>query len=281
MQSESVAAVVIPCGPGAAEVLDTADSVTHYCPEPHNVVFIDDCTADGTYEKITADKRPNWHYLRNPKPNGYARLVQTLCLGYRYVLDKLPGRCILKLDVDALVIRPGVISDALRYMEESPGIGLFGVYDVDYNRPRTFNVHERQINKETAWWRSIFRMEPSWVHLLRLAESRGYSRGKNVFGGAYFITRDCLAAIESIGGLDVPYRWHSRLAEDVYFSMATIAAGYKLGHFAAPDGPLCLEYRGLPYSPRELWERGYKIVHSVDKGVNTTALENAGLTARE
>ena len=282
MRSESIATIIIPCGPGAEAVLDTANSVTHYCPEPHDVVLVDDCTTDGTYEKVKANKQSNWHLLRNPRPNGYVRLVQTLCTGYRYILqNKLPGSCILKLDVDALIIRHGVISDALKYMDENPQVGLFGTYDVDYNRPRSFTTHIKQIKNETTWWRAIFGIKPSWTELLHLAESKGYSRGENVFGGAYFITRACLTEIEHIGGLNVPYRWHSRLAEDVYFSMATIAAGYKLGHFAAPEGPLCLEYQGLPYPPEELWKRGFKVVHSVDKGLNTAASENGGMTARE
>jgi GT2 family glycosyltransferase len=282
MSRESVAAIIIPCGPGAEQALDTANSISHYCTEPHDVVFVDDCTEDGTYEKIMANKQPNWHLIRNPRPNGYVRLVQTLCLGYSYIHSKLTtARCILKLDVDALVIRYGVISDALNYMAKNPDIGIFGVYDVDYNRPRSFTTHIKQISRETAWWRSIFGLRPSWYKLLRLAESKGYSRGNNVFGGAYFMTRSCLEGIESVGGFDVPYHWRSRLAEDVYFSMAASAAGYKLGHFAAPDGPLCLEHKGLPYPAGQLWERGFKIVHSVDKGVNTTAAENGGLTARE
>ena len=54
--------------------------------------------------------------------------------------------------------------------------------------------------------------------------------------------------MKDMGALDVPYRWHSRLMEDVYFSMVSVAAGFGLGHFGAPEGPLCLEWRGLPVS---------------------------------
>ncbi len=281
MQSKSVATIIIPCGPGADAALDTAESVTHYCLEPHDIVFVDDCTSDGTYEKIIAKKQHNWHVLRNPRRHGYIRLVQTLCLGFRYIHAILAGRCVLKLDTDALIIHHGVITEALKYMDEDPKVGLFGVYDVDYNRHRSFSVHVKQINRETAWWHSALGIKPSWTRLLQLAENKGYRRGENVFGGAYFITRSCLAAMQWIGALDVPYRWHSHLAEDVYFSMATKAAGYNLGHFAAPKGPLCLEFQGLPYPACEMWRRGYKIVHSVDKGPNTSAPENEGQTARE
>jgi hypothetical protein len=87
--------------------------------------------------------------------------------------------------------------------------------------------------------------------------------------------------MNALGALDVPYRWHSRLMEDVYFSMATVAAAFKLGHFAAPSGPLCLEWRGLPYPASKMLESPYKVVHSVDKGKNTDRESNGGMTARE
>lgn len=276
-----MATIVLPCGPGKETVIDTLESIAQYCPEPHNVVIIDDCTGDGTYEAIKSVQRKNWHILRNEKPNGIYRLVHTLCTAYYYVLKNLSSDLILRLDQDALLINQGVITDALSFMKENPSDGLFGVYEVDYNRPRSFSSHMKLINREMAFWRTMLGIRPSWRNLLAIAESKGYQRGDNVFGGAYFITRDCLAAIQNIGGLDVPYSWHSQMQEDVYFSMTTVAAGYRMGHFAWPSGPLCLEWRGLPFPAMELWKRGYKIVHSVDKGINTGTAENNGLTARE
>jgi len=301
--NKSVATIIIPCGPGAEAALDTAESVEHYCPEPHEIVFVDDCTSDGTYEALLAAKQHNWHILRNEKCNGFLRLVHTLCFGLRYIQKELRSRCILKLDTDSLMIRGGVITDALAYMESHPKVGMFGVYEVDYNKPRDFTPHENQMNNALLWWRALLGLRPSWVKLLRLAEKNGYRRGENIFGGGYFITWDCLNAIRELGYLQPPHSWYNpatefyirivrriigreltrlwSIAEDVYFSMATVAAGNKLGHFAAPDGPLCLEHRGLPCPAREMWKRGYKVVHSVCKGPNTTASENGGHTARE
>ena len=212
---------------------------------------------------------------------GVSRLVHTLCVAYRFILSETQCKLVLRLDQDALIIGPGVLSDALSYMCSNPSVGLFGVYEHDYNRPRSFEMHEHQMRRELAWPRRMLGMTPSWTNLLRMAESQGYHRGENVFGGAYFVTRECLAALAKIGALDVPERWNSRLMEDVYFSMATVGAGLRLGHFGAPEGPLCLEWRGLPYPADELAKRGYKIVHSVDKGKNTDQLSNSGKTARE
>jgi hypothetical protein len=279
--SRNPVAVVLPVGPGKDAVLDTLASVEYYCPEPHIVVAVDDCTQDGTYEGLCAQRRPNWHILRNERPMGVERLVHGLSVAYRFVLSETTCNLILRLDQDALLIGPGVMTDAAAYAKANPSVGLFGVYQHDYNRPRSFEMHENHMNRELAWPRKLLGLKPSWADLLVAAERRGYHRGENVFGGAYFVTRDCLTAIDKLGALDVPYRWNSKLMEDVYFSMATVAAGYKLGHFAAPEGPLCLEWRGLPYPANELASAGYKIVHSVDKGKNTGKDANGGKTARE
>ena len=281
MPNMPLAAVVIPIGPGAETALDTLDSVACYCPEPHLVVLVDDCTTDGTYEALTRSRRVNWHILRNPRPAGVRRLVWSLCSAYRFVLARTQCDLVLRLDQDALIIKPGVIREAIAYAAANSSVGLFGVYDVDYNRPRSFDVHRKLINREARWWRRALGLTPSWVPLLKLAERCGYERGVNVFGGAYFVTRKCLEGISALQALDVPYNWHSVLMEDVYFSMAAVAAGFRLGHFAAPDGPLCLEWRGLPYCAEDLAQSHYKVVHSVDKGQNTGPDANGGRTARE
>src|SRR5438105_12961809 len=78
-----------------------------------------------------------------------------------------------------------------------------------------------------------------------------------------------------------PYEWHSALMEDVYFSIATVAAGFEMGHFAFPTGPLCLEQGGLPYPAAQLAASHAKVVHSVDKGPNTDPASNDAITARQ
>jgi len=111
-------------------------------------------------------------------------------------------------------------------------------------------------------------------------KQRAQARRK-CFWGAYFVTRDCIEAAIKIRALKVPWHWHSKMQEDVYFSMVTVAAGFQLGHFAAPEGPLCMEWRGLLHPAAILAASKYKLVHSVDKGPNTGPTENGGKTARE
>jgi hypothetical protein len=274
-------AIVVPVGPGKEAVLDTLESVECYCAEPHLVVIVDDHTQDGTYDALVSRKRANWRILRNPRPMGCIRLVHSLCSAFRLILSETRCSLILRLDQDALIVKPGVLSDALAYMRVNPSVGIFGVYDRDYNRPRSFESHRSLIRREMSSLRKLVGLQPAWAPLFRLAQQRGYRSGENVFGGAYFVSRPCLEALDELQVLNVPYHWQSKLMEDVYFSMAAVAAGFTLGHFAAPTGPLCLEWRGLPYPARELAESPYKVVHSVDKGKNTDRDANAGMTARE
>lgn len=274
-------AVVLPVGPGKDTALDTLESVGVFCPEPHVVIIVDDHTSDGTYEAVNRARRPHWRILRNDRPYGTQRLVHSLCFAYEEALLRTECKLILRLDQDALLIKPGLLPEAVSFMEANPVVGLFGVYEVDYNRPRSFESHRRLVDQETAWYRRLIGRRPFWKQFLAIAERNGYKRGDNVFGGAYFVTRECLTAAKGLGALDVPWHWHSRMQEDVYFSMVTVAAGFRLGHFAAPEGPLCLEWRGLPFPAAVLAASNFKLVHSVDKGPNTGPAENEGQTARE
>jgi GT2 family glycosyltransferase len=274
-------AVIVPVGPGTASALDTLDSVGRYCSGPHEVIIVDDFTKDGTYEAIKEQGRPNWRILRNARQFGVRRLVHTLSMAYRYALSETDCQLVFRLDQDALLIGDGVLNDALSFAQANPAVGLFGVYAHDYDRPRSFVMHERLIKTELGWTRKLLGITPSWENLLALAERRGYRRGDNVFGGAYFVTRECLDGMRKLGALDIPYRWHSRMMEDVYYSMAAVAAGFELGHFGAPEGPLCLEWQGLPHPAEDMIRAGFKVVHSVDKGKNTDRASNDGRTARE
>jgi len=280
-KSKTQVAIVMPVGPGKEAALDTLQSVELFCPEPHVVFVVDDQTKDGTYEALMDAKKPHWHIFRNKRLHGIKRLTHGLGFAFEQVIKHTGCELILRLDQDALIIKPGLIPEALAYRKCNPLVGLFGVYEIDYNRPRSFESHIRLINRESRWYRPLIGQRPFWKNYLRIAESKGYKRGDNVFGGAYFLTRECLEAAMKMGALNIPWRSNSDLQEDVYFSLITVAAGFRLGHFAAPEGPLCMEWRGLPYPAAILAASKYKLVHSVDKGPNTGPSDNGGKTARE
>jgi hypothetical protein len=147
---EARSAIVIPVGPGKECVLDTLEGVASFCAEEHLVVIVDDHTEDGTYEALTSVKRANWRILRNPRQMGRIRLVHSLCSAYRLVLSDTNCGLVLRLDQDALIIKSGVLSDAQVYSSANPTVGLFGVYEQDYDRPRSFDAHRRLIQREMS-----------------------------------------------------------------------------------------------------------------------------------
>jgi hypothetical protein len=264
-------AVIVPVGPNdTASALDTLDSIRTYCPEPHIVVVMDDHARDADSLHATVTTYSNGSVvLKNQRPMGFYRLVWTLSRGLRWILDNTNADIILKLDSDALIIKPGVLTDAARYAAAHPRVGIFGVYEVDYNRPRDFSMHTSIINREMHWWRLLTLRRPPYYDVLRMAEDHCYRRGDNVFAGAYFFTRPALESMRTIA-LNPPDDWPSNVLEDIYFSMSAVAAGFEMGHFAMPTGPLCLEWQGLPYPPAELdADSRIKLVHSVDKGQHT------------
>jgi GT2 family glycosyltransferase len=161
-------AIVVPVGPGKEEILDTLESVECYCAEPHLVVIVDDDTQDGTYEALASRQRANWRILRNARPMGCARLVHSLCSAYRLILSETRCALVLRLDQDALIVKPGVLSDALGYMRANPSAGIFGVYDRDYNRPRSFDSHRSLMRREMSLLRTLVGLQAWWAPLFKL-----------------------------------------------------------------------------------------------------------------
>ena len=183
MTAKPIVAIVMPVGPGKDTALDTLDSVASYCEEPHVVVIIDDYTQDGTYEALRSHKRANWSILRNSRQMGRLRLVHSLCSSFQFVLSEWNCDLILRLDQDALIIKPGVISDALAYMRDNPSVGLFGVYERDYDRARSFESHRKLITREMSLPKRLLGLRPGVGPLTQDGRATGIpSRGQRFWG---------------------------------------------------------------------------------------------------
>jgi hypothetical protein len=128
--------------------------------------------------------------------------------------------------------------------------------------------------------RALFGMRLPWRDYLTTTERKGYKSGDNVFGGGHFIIREWILAVRNLGGLQVPGRWHNMMQEDLYVSMVIVAARVRLRYFAVPD-PLFMECRGLPLPAGTLDASKFKLVQSLDKGLNTGPAQSGRRTARE
>lgn len=274
--------MVIPVGPGAgAEALDTLESVQMWFPADHQVVLVDDLTHDGTWEQLqpaAADGRV--HLRRNPRHHGWAGLSHTLAAAFRWAAAQYDTPFVLKLDSDALITGPGLVDDITAFMDRNPALGMFGRHLINVDGTiKSFAMLTDAVRIELG---RPAGERPWWEPICEVATDKGWARGENVFGGAYVLTTPCVQAMDAAGYLDPDWdTWRSSMSEDVYFTMCTVAAGFGRGQFGVPNGPMALAWRGLPCSPAEILERGWSVVHSVDKGAFTTAEENGGLTARE
>jgi hypothetical protein len=276
-------AVLVPVGPGnQANVLDTLASLFHFCPADCRIFLVDDCTSDGTYDLLRGFKDPRVSVLRNSRPQRYNGLVRTLALGLTEIA-KIPGmRLVLKTDTDALMTGHGVFEDAAAFVHAHPRVGIFGRHLINYDgTPKDFSVLTAFFQREMRFPRNLIPGRTGYMPILHQALKNGWQLGENVFGGAYFLTGDCLRKMAALGHLDLSRSTRTAVAEDSYFTMCAVAAGFDRAQFAYPVGPMGLAYTGLPAPAKVLAEAGMKIVHTVDKGKFTSRDENGGLTPRE
>ena len=284
------AVLTIPVGNGQIEqTLDTLDSVWHYLGDDQPIIVNLDHDDDGTERALRAGARGRLHVLRNPDPGeiGAPIVMQFLnhkiAYGFRRAFEAYDAEFLLRMDTDALVTGYGLVDDVLAFMARNPEVGIFGRHLINVDGTiKSFRMHTRRVNRELSFWRRLRFNAPAYAPIARRALANGWALGENVFGAGCFITWRCLEAMYHRGYLNLPRRrWNSMISDDVYFTMCAVAAGFERGQFAVPNGPVCMAWQHLPLPAKEIHARGYKLVHSVDKGDNTSIEENGGVTARE
>lgn len=229
---------------GAIELLDSARA---FLRGPYRAVVVDDSGDLATWVSLRRYREVT--VLRNWRRRGFTRLLASLQRAYLHALRSYDFAAILKVDTDALITGPGVDVDILSFFRDHPRAGMIGSRSWP---DRTDHVWRRVLEKNEAMWGSI----------LRQAERHGYVAGESVLGGAYALSRACVAALDATGYLDlVPTG--PRVAEDVTLSLLTQAAGFELHEFAASNQPFALAWRGLPMPPAQVLAQGKKVVHSV------------------
>jgi len=260
-------AIVMPVGPGE-RVSDTLESVRAYADPSRAVVLVDD-TRDRIADEVAAARRAGDDIHVVPAPPGATGsrggLWVKLAAGYRHACERLRFDLLLRMDVDALLIAPGVEDLALRRFAEQPSLGLLGSYRVGPDGgPRDFSPAARILRRETGplGLRSP-RRRATLRRILEEAERRGYAPGEHALGGAVLHSGAAVRALHERGWLDLPELAGSSLGEDHLFALLTAAAGFGLGDFGGPGDPLALRWRGLPAHPDALLAAGVAVTHSV------------------
>jgi len=276
-------AVLLAIGPGhQANVLDTMASLFHFCPADCRIFLVDDCTSDGTYDLLRSLQDPRVTLLRNPKPKGYAGVVHTLNSGLLEIAKIPDVTLVLKTDTDALMTGFGLFDHAAAFVQDHPRVGMFGRYLTNYDGTlKDYSILTAFLQREMSFPRNLIPGRTGYMQTLHQARKNGWQLGENVFGGAYFLTGECLRKMAALGHLDLSRSKRTVIAEDLYVTMCAAAAGFDRAQFAHPVGPMGLAFAGLPAPAKVLAEKGMKIVHTVDKGPFTSRTENDGLTPRE
>ena len=259
-------AVVIPAGPHD-DVLDTLASVVHYSDVSRSVVVVNDGSRLGRSPERLKEFPGDVAVIKAPAgaAGGQGGLWVKLSAGYRYILQRYEPRLVLRLDADAVLLGSGLEAAAEKVFGEDPGLGLLGSYRIgpDGNR-RDFAPVARQLRGEMGL-RGLRhpRCRSSLRSFFRLALAHGYVPGESVLGGAYIHSLDAARCLYDKGWLDQPQLARSNLGEDHIMTLITKAAGYEVGDFGNPDGPMALKWRGLPADPQELLAAGKLVTHSV------------------
>ncbi len=240
--------LVVVVGPGERlGVLEILDSARVFLRGPYRVVVVDDSGGVGT--RWAVSRYPEVDLLYNWRPRGFRHLLASLQRAYRHVLTRYDFEAILKLDTDALITGAGLDSEILASLRARPTVGMAG----------SRSWPERD---DANWARRLEGNMATWGPIIQQAERHGYRRGESVLGGAYVLSRRCLAALEAAGFLRLSPSG-TRIAEDVTFSLFVRAAGYELHDLGGPEQPFALAWRDLPMPPREILARDKKVVHSV------------------
>jgi hypothetical protein len=223
---------------------------------PYRVVVIDDSRELGTWRRLARYREVD--LIRNWRRNGINHLVRSLRRGYRHALGRYDFEAILKVDTDALITGSGVDEDILRFVRDHPNAGMIGSRSW---RDRTDHVWRKVLEDNQAMWGSY----------LRLAQAHGYVTGESVLGGAYVLSRACVATLGAKGYLNLQLTG-DYLSEDVMFSLLAQAAGFELKEFADRGQPFALAWRGLPMPPNQILAEGKKVVHSLKLDAEDLAL---------
>jgi hypothetical protein len=257
--------VVIPIGPGSQIdfVMDTISSYKFFANSSYKFILADD-----SHQNIGAAIQKKLHdcdVLCTLRPmGGWAGLYINLCNAYKHALENYDFKAILKLDTDALIIGTNPEKEALQLFEKNPFAGIAGQYPYTYDgEPWNIRWPEQRIINSTRSWK-FFRRPFANFSLIKYynnALKNGYKTGESVFGGAYFISRNCIAALNE-DGLLPEYKFQSlNLGEDHIFSLLTKSIGYTLESLST-NGPMGCSWNGLPVPPEQLIIDGKKIIHS-------------------
>lgn len=260
-------------GPGDGEPL-TAMAAALLRHEPDARLLVVDDSSGERMPALERDDRVDFAPRWRPRgyPTGLLRLVleSFALIASRYEFDVL-----LKLDTDALCLRPGVFAEARACFEARPRVGMAGSHLRGTGDERDDHRFAWLVPLMEAEAREDARFAEAWDAAL----ANGYTPGEHVQGGVYVLSRAALDALDAAGLLRWRPRLDATLYDDVVLSMFVYAAGFTL---ASLEPTILSAPNNLPVQLGAVAELSPAAVHTVKRGLGgeSEAEVRAALTRR-
>ncbi|MBW0000204.1 MAG: hypothetical protein JO015_13970 [Verrucomicrobia bacterium] len=295
-------AVVSAVGPSDREVdrvQDLFDSLEAFEPGNYHFVLIDDSPGTSRFTNIVPKcLRDRYIEIKNPRRGQGCGWAAGCAVAVLAGLNELLRRRIaftfaLKLDTDALVIRPFAEKISRQFAAVSR-IGMIGTVrnpelgDQAREAVKPMGRVLDKLSKQFTVWRRTPLGRPAvqialWGRYrlirdtIREAFINGFRVGEHCYGGGYALSRPCIEAFAARGLLARPRIWlRTPLVEDLLISLCVKSVDFDLKDLSGKDEPFAIRYLGLPDTPENLVTRGHSIIHSV-KDCEAQALTEAEL----
>lgn len=280
--------VVFVCiGPGEREVERLGDlllSLAHFEPQQDTIILlVNDGNSHRRLEEVLDQHTfARTMILTNPR-NGRGTawsdgLTVGVLTGLAWIAQHEPRvDFILKLDTDSLIIAP-FGAKLQSFFDEHADVGLIGSYLrlPDGSQSNSISVWSPRIRKLTRlitiWrignrWRFQFGFCGRARRIRKLVSSAinaHYIPGESCIGGGYALAGPSLRKIFEAGLLEDCFLFlHRPITEDVVVSLFVRSVGQRLADLNHSDEPFGVWWRNLHWTPTELLQRGYSIIHSV------------------
>jgi len=271
MKEKLEAVIAVPfCEKEYDILVDTIKSIEFYVQEQHHIIAIDDHSPSKLDEKLRKEM-PHITVLRNPRQHGgRSGLYITQAAAIKYALEHFDFKVFIKMDTDALIIGPSLVSEAICKFKLTPKAGLLGSYRFRADQQqRNWYMWKLVLLYESSLLRRLLGKPVLWRQMIKEARKVGYDLGENVLGGSYIFSADCLKEMHRRGYLDYEYEkvlTQSKLGEDVIYGLFCRAAGYRICDFGMKNDPMVIALDFFPMSKEEAVLKKKSIIHSVKKG---------------
>lgn len=189
----------------------------------------------------------------------------------------------VKIDADAILIRPGLGERAQRIFASRPAAGQLGQCFSNILGGRLGNAGWGNFYRKMMGWRGLLRFVRQGAarrnlagalgsyrrfrHLVTLATANGYTPGEFAIGGSYILRRAVVEHLAQPGLLaDSPFLWLPDTGEDGVMTPYVYAAGYSLMDDSSDGGIFAIEGKAFRIDPSVLKARGHYIVHPTKYG---------------